>query len=125
MLYNLATQWLTLAAVFFFYNYIFEMLHVVTLGGMVAGAFLLGALLTALGRVVHLLQRMNNGSGGLRTFLRQVEYIIVFIFAFIAACCLCFILPGYTPNRETSKAAMLLFFIVYTYLIVWSTKKLS
>lgn len=125
MLYNLAAQWLTLAAVFFFYNYFFVMLQVVTLGGMVAGALLLGALMTALGRTARLLGRLDNGSGGLRTFLMQVEYIIVFIFAFIAACCLCFILPGYEPNRETSKPVMLLFFLGYTYLTVWSTKRLG
>lgn len=41
-MYNLATLWLTLSVLFFLVEYLTGWLEVVTLGGLVAGAFIEG-----------------------------------------------------------------------------------
>ena len=40
--YNWATMWLTLSVIFFLVEYLTDWLEVVTLGGLVAGAFIEG-----------------------------------------------------------------------------------
>ena len=42
-MYNLFTEWITLATLFFLANYLMTFVEVVTLGGLVAGSFLIGA----------------------------------------------------------------------------------
>ena len=42
-MYNLFTEWVTLATIFFLANYLMNFVEVVTLGGLVAGSFLIGA----------------------------------------------------------------------------------
>ena len=42
-MYNLFTQWITLSVIFFLANYACNFIEVVTLGGLVAGSFLIGA----------------------------------------------------------------------------------
>ena len=52
-MYNLFTEWITLATLFFLANYLMTFVEVVTLGGLVAGSFLIGAWTT----LVELLSR--------------------------------------------------------------------
>ncbi len=117
-------QWLALSGAFFLYNYIFVMLKSGGLGSLLLGSLLLGGAVTAMARLLHLVCH-RAFSGGAATFFAQAEYIITFMWAFIAACSLVFILPDWLPNKDTSKAAMLLFFAVYSFAAVWSTGKLS
>lgn len=42
-MYNLFTKWITLAMLFFLINYTFDFIEVVTLGGLVAGSFMIAA----------------------------------------------------------------------------------
>ncbi len=56
MLYNLFTQWITLSFIFFIVQYYTEWLEVVTLGGLTAGAFIAGALMTAGARLACFLE---------------------------------------------------------------------
>ena len=52
-MYNLFTEWITLATLFFLANYLMTFVEVVTLGGLVVGSFLIGAWTT----LVELLSR--------------------------------------------------------------------
>ena len=52
-MYNLFTEWITLATLFFLANYLMTFVEVVTLGGLVAGSFFIGAWTT----LVELLSR--------------------------------------------------------------------
>ena len=40
-MYNLFTQWITLSVIFFLANYACNFIEVVTLGGLVAGSFMI------------------------------------------------------------------------------------
>ncbi len=117
-------QWLSLSVAFFIYNYIFTMFKSGRLALSFCAAFLVGAAVTAMARLLHLVCH-RAFSGGAATFFAQAEYIITFMWAFIAACGLVFIFPDWLPDKDTSKAAMLLFFVVYSFAAVWSTGKLS
>ena len=59
-MYNLFTQWITLSVIFFLANYACNFIEVVTLGGLVAGSFMIGAW-TVL--VERLAQRLPNFTG--------------------------------------------------------------
>ena len=59
-MYNLFTQWITLSVIFFLVNYACNFIEVVTLGGLVAGSFLIGAWTTL---VERLAQRLPNFTG--------------------------------------------------------------
>lgn len=63
-IYELYTQWITLSVLFFIVEYNMDLLHVVTLGGLVAGSFLMGGWAVLQDRLgVIMGQRMNEALG--------------------------------------------------------------
>lgn len=111
-IYNLATLWLTLSVLFFLVEYATGWLEVVTLGGLVAGAFIEGVFVVIglkLKRFVvskrvyfSLTQFVANRSDALKTL------VVTAAFSMEGVLTICRALPGYSLNFSIPHAIFLL-----------------
>lgn len=97
-MYNIFTQWLTLSVIFFLADYITGLVDVVTLGGLVAGSFIIGAWTTLMQRASTLLPRFTGKA-------------LVVASVFMGVQVLCQVLPGYTVEVTP---ALMMFFVLYS-----------
>lgn len=108
-MYNLFTQWITLGVIFFLANYTFNFIEVVTLGGLVAGSFFMGAWATVLERLA---QRLSNFTGkaavcaGVLLGVQALENL----------------LPGYEVEVTSS---LIVFLVIYSGLAIFIGKLLN
>ena len=111
-IYNLATLWLTLSVLFFLVEYATGWLEVVTLGGLVAGAFIEGVFVVIglkLKRFVvskriyfSLTQFVANRSDVLKSL------VVTAAFSMEGVLTICRALPGYDLNFSLPHAIFLL-----------------
>lgn len=111
-IYNLATLWLTLSVLFFLVEYATGWLEVVTLGGLVAGAFIEGVFVVIglkLKRFVvskriyfSLTQFVANRSDVLKAL------VVTAAFSMEGVLTICRALPGYSLNFSLPHAIFLL-----------------
>ena len=111
-IYNLATLWLTLSVLFFLVEYATGWLEVVTLGGLVAGAFIEGVFVVIglkLKRFVvskriyfSLTQFVANRSDVLKSL------VVTAAFSMEGVLTICRALPGYSLNFSLPHAIFLL-----------------
>ena len=97
-MYNIFTQWLTLSVIFFLADYITGLVDVVTLGGLVAGSFIIGAWTTLMQRASTLLPRFTGKA-------------LVVASVFMGVQVLCQVLPGYTADVTP---ALMIFLVLYS-----------
>ncbi len=102
-MYNLFTQWLTLSVIFFLMDYAFNFIQVVTLGGLVAGSFMLGVWTTFAERLARKLPSFIGKAVVCAAVLLGVEG-------------LCVVLPGY--ELEVS-AGLVMFLVIYSALAIY------
>ena len=108
-MYNLFTEWVTLATIFFLANYLMTFVEVVTLGGLVAGSFLIGAWTT----LVELLSR------SLPKFTGKAA---VCAGALLGVQALESLLPGY---KVEATGSLIVFLIIYSALAIFIGKILN
>ena len=108
-MYNLFTQWITLSVICFLANYTFNFIEVVTLGGLVAGSFILGAWVTLVERLAKGLPNFTGKAAVCAGGLLGVQALE-------------FVLPGY--NVEAS-GAVVMFLIIYSALAIFIGKLLN
>ncbi|MDO4922299.1 MAG: hypothetical protein Q4E64_10820 [Phascolarctobacterium sp.] len=112
-IYDAATMWLTLSVIFFLVEYLTDWLEVVTLGGLVAGSFIEGAVVLLGLKLMGAIVSRDFLQGSLRQACsRSVELlkalIVTAAFAWEGVLTLCHLLPGYTLH---SHALHLLFLL--------------
>ena len=102
-MYNLATMWLTLSVIFFLCEYVTGMLHVVTLGGLVAGSFIEGAFMCLGLKLMHvivdkqfLLTRLQELAQRRNDCIKAM--LVMAAFSMEGAVTVCRMLPGYDLN---------------------------
>lgn len=98
LLYNIFTQWLTLGVIFFIGNYLGNFIQVVTLGGLIAGSFIIAAVTTLV--EYHSSQNLPYFTG------KAAVYCITLLTAHL----LCVFMPGYSVNLGYSEIAFLAVF---------------
>ena len=108
-MYNLFTQWITLSVMFFLANYAFNFIEVVTLGGLVAGSYLLGAWATLVERLAK----------GLPNFTGKAA---VCAGVLLGAQALEIVLPGY---KVEASGAVVMFLVIYSALAIFIGKLLN
>ena len=108
-MYNLFTQWITLSVIFFLVNYAFNFIEVVTLGGLVAGSFIIGAWTVLVERLSKRLPNFTGKAAVVAGGLLGVQALE-------------FVLPGY--NVEAS-GAVIVFLIIYSALAMFIGKLLN
>lgn len=111
-IYNLATLWLTLSVLFFLVEYATGWLEVVTLGGLVAGAFIEGVFVVIglklksfiVSKRVYfsLTQFVANRSDALKAL------VVTAAFSMEGVLTICRALPGYSLNFSIPHAIFLL-----------------
>ena len=108
-MYNLFTQWITLSVIFFLANYAFNFIEVVTLGGLVAGSFIIGALTVLVERFTKRLPNFTGKAAMVAGVLLGAQALEV-------------VLPGY--NVEAS-GVVVVFLIIYSALAIFIEKFLN
>ena len=108
-MYNLFTQWITLSVMFFLANYAFNFIEVVTLGGLVAGSFIIGAC-TVL--VECFTKHLPNFTGK----------AAVVAGVLLGALALEIVLPGY---KVEASGAVVVFLIIYSAFAIFIGKLLN
>ena len=108
-MYNLFTQWLTLSVIFFLGNYAFNFIEVVTLGGLVAGSFLMGTWSTMLERLAQRLPDFTGKAAVCAGVLLGVQ-------------ALGNLLPGYEVEASSS---LIVFLVIYSGLVIFIGKLLN
>jgi len=108
-MYNLFTQWITLSVICFFANYTFNFIEVVTLGGLVAGSFIIGAWTVLVERLSKRLPNFTGKAAVVAGVLLGVQALEI-------------VLPGY--NVEAS-GAVIVFLIIYSALAIFIGKLLN
>ena len=108
-MYNLFTQWITLSVIFFLVNYVCNVIEVVTLGGLVAGSFLLGAWTVLVERLAQRLHNFTGKAGVCAAVLLGVQ-------------ALGNLLPGY---KVEASCLLLVFLIIYSGLAIFIGKLLN
>ena len=103
-MYNLFTQWITLSVIFFLANYACNFIEVVTLGGLVAGSFMIG--------VEHLAQRLPNFTGKAGVCAAVL----------LGVQALGNLLPGY---KVEASGSLIVFLIIYSGLAILIGKLLN
>ena len=96
-MYNLFTQWLTLGVIFFMANYALNFIEVVTLGGLVAGSFLLATWTTLAEHLARKLPKFTGKSAVCAAVLLGVQG-------------LCAVLPGYSVELSGLLLVSLIFY---------------
>lgn len=112
-LYNWATLWLTYSVIFFLVEYLTDWLEVVTLGGLVAGAFLEGFFLllgTGLMRIIVSkdFKRLPLKLALLRKRDILKALVVVAAFSWEGALTLSHVMPGYTLHTYVYHLLFLL-----------------
>ena len=97
-MYNIFTQWITLSVIFFLADYITGLVDVVTLGGLVAGAFIIGAWTTLFQRLGVRLPRFTGKALVVAAVIMGVQL-------------LCQLLPGYAAKISP---ALMIFLVIYS-----------
>jgi len=108
-MYNLFTQWIALSVIFFLANYAFIFIEVVTLGGLVAGSFIIGAWTVLVERLSKRLPNFTGKAAVVAGVLLGVQALEI-------------VLPGY--NVEAS-GAVIVFLIIYSALAMFIGKLLN
>ena len=108
-MYNLFTQWITVSVIFFLANYVFNFIEVVTLGGVVAGSFIIGAWTVLVERFTKRLPNFTGKAAVCAGVLLGAQALEV-------------VLPGY--NVEAS-GALVVFLIIYSALAIFIGKLLN
>ena len=98
LLYNIFTQWLTLGVIFFISNYLGNFIQVVTLGGLIAGSFIIAAVTTLV--EYHSRRKLPYFTG------KAAVYCITLLTAQL----LCAFMPGYSMELGYSEIAFLVIF---------------
>lgn len=118
-LYSYGTLWLTLSVLFFLFNYILEFISVVTLGGLVAGSFLMGTWGLWLQLLLQKIEAALLGYGAkvrekdpkAPGFSQRSRYVTKFFFLYImyllGVYALVKILPGYEIAKMNIMGPML------------------
>ena len=108
-MYNLFTEWVTLATIFFLANYLMNFVEVVTLGGLVAGSFLIGAWTTLIERLCRRLPKFTGKAvvcAGVLLGTQALENL----------------LPGYKIEVTSS---LIVFLVIYSGLAIFIGKLLN
>lgn len=105
LLYNIFTQWLTLGVIFFISNYLGSFIQVVTLGGLVAGSFIIAAVTTLV---------EYHSSKNLPYFTGKAA---VYCITLLTAQLLCTFMPGYSMNLGYAEIGFLVVFSALATLI--------
>ena len=114
--YNWATMWLTLSVIFFLVEYGTNWLEVVTLGGLVAGAFIEGFIVNmGLGLMWLIVSKPFKQASlaeamGMYTELAKA-IVVVAAFVWESAITLAKLMPGYTLHTSLPHLVFLL--VVY------------
>ena len=114
--YNWATMWLTLSVIFFLVEYVTNWLEVVTLGGLVAGAFIEGFIVNmGLGLMWLIVSKPFKQAPlaeamGMYTEL-ATAIVVVAAFVWESAITLAKLMPGYTLHTSLPHLVFLL--VVY------------
>lgn len=98
LLYNIFTQWLTLGLIFLIGNYIGNFIQVVTLGGLIAGSFIIAAVTTLV---------EYHSSRNLPYFTGKAA---VYCITLLTAQLLCTFMPGYSMELGYGEIAFLVVF---------------
>lgn len=108
-MYNIFTQWITLSVIFFLTIYGTEILDVVTLGGLIAGSFMIAAWTVLL---VVCQKKLPKYTG------------IAFVVAgtAVGVDLLCTFMPGYTMELSS---ALIIFIIAFAGFSIWQDKILK
>ncbi len=112
-IYNLATMWLTLSVIFFIVEYLTGWLVVVTLGGLVAGAFIEGVFMLIGLKLVQLATSKEFFLAPLKQALTMrteaaKALVVVAALSLEGAINLCRMLPGYELNFGVAHGIFLL-----------------
>lgn len=112
-MYNLATMWLTLSVIFFLCEYVTGLLQVVTLGGLVAGSFIQGAVMVLGLKLMHVIVDKPFRMAELPQLLQYrgdcvKALLIVAAFSLEGTFIICRMLPGYELNFNVPHAVFLL-----------------
>lgn len=120
-IYNLTTIWLTVSVLFFLVEYLTNWLEVVTLGGLVAGAFIEGAIVTLGLKLMRFIVAKDfyyaplAQAGAMHKELAKA-LVVVAAFSLEGAITICRALPGYTLNFGVLHGIFLV--IVYPVLAI-------
>ena len=108
-MYNLFTQWITLSVIFFLANYVCNFIEVVTLGGLVAGSFLIGAWTVLVERLAQRLPNFTGKAGVCAVVLLGVQALEN-------------LLPGY---KVEASGLLIVFLVIYSGLAIFTGKLLN
>ena len=108
-MYNLFTQWITLSVIFSLVNYVCNIIEVVTLGGLVAGSFLLGAWTVLVERLAQRLPNFTGKAGVCAAVLLGVQALGI-------------LLPGY---KVEASGLLIVFLVIYSGLAIFIGKLLN
>ena len=114
--YNWATMWLTLSVIFFLVEYLTDWLEVVTLGGLVAGAFIEGFIVNmGLGLMWRIVSRDFREAELKAALTMNMELlkaiVVVAAFTWEGVITLAKLMPGYTLHGHVLHLLFLL--VVY------------
>ena len=112
-IYNLATMWLTLSVIFFLVEYLTGWLEVVTLGGLVAGAFIEGIFMLIGLKLVQLATSKDFYLAPLKQALAMrtdavKALVVAAALSLEGAINICRMLPGYELNFGVAHGIFLL-----------------
>lgn len=112
-IYNLATLWLTLSVLFFLVEYATGWLEVVTLGGLVTGAFIEGVFVVIGLKLKRFVMSKGVYFVGLTQFVANRSdalkaLVVTAAFSLEGALTICRALPGYSLNFTLPHAIFLL-----------------
>ena len=124
-LYNFMTLWLTMSLIFFGVEYVTNWLEVVTLGGLVTGAFIVGLfLMMGLGLTRAVVSKRLYVEG---LFSQPGELakglVITAAFAWQGVLNVCRVLPGYTLHSNLLHLVFLLVVLPYVGIYLHSVIK--
>lgn len=124
-LYYLATAWLTLSFIFFIVEYCTDWLQVVTLGGLVAGAFIEGMVMVAGLKLMKLIVSKDFYAISIKQvhtyysdFIKAL--VVTAAFSLEGTITICRVLPGYTLEFSLVHGIFLL--LIYPVIAIFIEK---
>lgn len=102
-MYNFFTKWITLAMVFFIANYFCNFIEVVTLGGLVAGSFIISAWAVLVERLARRLPKFTGKAAVCAGVILGVQ-------------ALASLLPGY---KIEASSGLVVFLVIYSALAIF------